>query len=88
MDNILKVLASEYKTAAAMEQEARRAKEQAAAQLKTLLADCEQIFVGEYRIDYKTVKKTCFDTKALQHDIPELYTKYCYIQETRPLYVR
>lgn len=84
----LKQLASDYKTASALEKEAKEAKEVAAATIKKIMGDCEKVYVSEYTIDYKPVTKTAIDSKALKADIPELYAKYSREQVTRPLYVR
>ena len=84
----LKQLASDYKTASALEKEAKEAKEKAGNAIKSIMGDCEKVYVSEYTIDYKPVTKTTIDSKALKADVPELYVKYSKEQITRPLYVR
>ena len=81
-------LASDYKSAASMETEAKKAKEKAGKAIKEIMQDRTECFISEYRIDYKTVCKPVFDSKALKNDIPELYNKYSSEHETRPLFVR
>ncbi len=76
-------LVKQYEEASAEEKAAEERKNEAANQLKQLLGDNESGIAGEYRVSWKSVTTNRLDTKAMQAELPDVYTKYTKTSESR-----
>lgn len=52
-------------------------------QIKSFMGDTEELRAGEYKVTYKTVKSSRFDTTSFKKAEPELYEQYAKTTETR-----
>ena len=44
--------------------------------LKALMGDEEIVYAGDYKLTYKTVKSSRFDSKGLKAELPEIAARY------------
>lgn len=47
------------------------------------MGDSEELRVGEYKVTYKTVKSSRFDSKSLKAELPEIAERYTVATEYR-----
>ncbi|MCL6599542.1 MAG: YqaJ viral recombinase family protein [Alicyclobacillus macrosporangiidus] len=78
----------QYEEAAADEKAASERKEEAANQLKALLADNEVGWIGDRKVTWKSVSSMRFDTKAFKEQYPDLYTQFAKPSESRRFTVK
>lgn len=78
----------EYMKSTEEEDEAKTKKQEAVNHLKELMADHETAVCGNHKISWKSVSSERFDSKALQKEEPELYTKFVKTSSFRRFTVR
>lgn len=71
-----KTLLTQYDIAKANEKKYAEIKEEAANKLKFMLGDNETGIIDDKVITWKSISSTKFDSKKLQHEIPDIYNKY------------
>lgn len=81
-------LIQEYRAAVSLEKAHRRAKHEAANQLKALLGDAENGTVGPHRVSWRPVKRSNFDVKRLNAEYPEIYALFANTSTHRRFAVR
>ena len=52
-------------------------------QLKAAMGDSEELKAGDYKMTYKTVKSSRFDSKSLKAELPEIAARYTVATEYR-----
>lgn len=57
-------------------------------EIKAAMGDAEDLIAGAFRVTYKPVTTSRLDTKALQHDHPDLAAQYQKTTTTRRFTVR
>ena len=45
-------------------------------EIKASMGDAEELIAGEYKITYKTVNSSRFDSKSLKAELPEICERY------------
>lgn len=73
----------ELKNLQALIEEAEAEAEAIKDQIKSIMGDSEELRAGEYKVTYKTVKSSRFDTTGFKKAEPELYEQYAKPTETR-----
>ena len=54
-------------------------------QIKAAMGDSEELRAGDYKVSYKTVKSSRFDSKSLKAELPEIAARYTVATEYRRL---
>ena len=71
-----KSLVEEYFEYAELEKHYKAKKEEIANKIKALMGEAEIGIVNEYKIIWRTITQSRFDTKTFQKEHPEIYSKY------------
>ena len=73
----------ELKELQALIEEAEAEAEAIREQIKKAMGESEELRAGEYKVTYKTVKSSRFDSKSLKADLPEIAARYTVPTEYR-----
>ena len=73
----------ELKSLQALIEEAEAEAEALKDQIKEVMGDSEELRAGEYKVTYKTVKASRFDSKSLKEELPEIAERYTVATEYR-----
>lgn len=73
----------ELKSLQALIEEAEAEADALKDQIKEAMGDSEELRVGEYKVTYKTVKSSRFDSKSLKAELPEIAERYTVATEYR-----
>lgn len=73
----------ELKSLQVLIEEAEAEAEALKEQIKAAMGDSEELRAGEYKVSYKTVKSSRFDTAAFKKTHASLYEQYTKQTETR-----
>ncbi len=73
----------EVKSLQALIEEAEAEMEALKDQIKEAMGDNEEIRAGDYKVTYKTVKSSRFDSKSLKTALPEIAARYTVATEYR-----
>lgn len=73
----------ELKSLQALIEEAEAEADALKDQIKEAMGDSEELRVGEYKVTYKTVKSSRFDSKSLKAELPEIAEQYTVATEYR-----
>lgn len=66
----------ELKELKALIEEAEAEAEAIKDQIKNAMGDSEELRAGEYKVTYKMVKSSRFDSKSLKAELPEIAERY------------
>lgn len=73
----------ELKSLQALIEEAEAEAEALKDQIKKEMGESEELRAGEYKVTYKTVKSSRFDSKSLKAELPEIAERYTVSTEYR-----
>lgn len=73
----------ELKSLQALIEEAEAEADALKDQIKEAMGDSEELRVGEYKVTYKTVKSSRFDSKSLKAELLEIAERYTVATEYR-----
>lgn len=73
----------ELKELRALIEEAEAEAEAIKDQIKNAMGDSEELRAGEYKVTYKAVKTSHFDSKSLKAELPEIAERYTVTTEYR-----
>lgn len=66
----------ELKSLQALIEEAEAEAEALKDQIKEAMGDSEELRAGDYKVTYKVVKSSRFDSKSLKAELPEIAERY------------
>lgn len=73
----------ELKSLQALIEEAEAEADALKDQIKEAMGDSEELRVGEYKVTYKTVKSSRFDSASFKKAMPELYGQFTKTTQSR-----
>lgn len=77
----------EWKSLMALIEEAQTQAESIKEEIKDAMGEREELRAGEYKVTYRTVKSSRFDSKSLKAEHPEIAEQYTVPTEYRRLVI-